>query len=132
MSAIIKAKTKQLKNGKIKTVIDIDRELTELTQSDKIKIEMYLSNADIKEIITPSDKKEKQKQKEERKKNRTPEQQIKDHIKKEDIISYIEKNNPNGISEYNNIKNDEHFSIINWFLKNYPNYIKEKLKEFQK
>lgn len=128
MSAKITAKNKTVR-GKKKIIVEVDKEMTELTQSDLMKIEMYLSSADIKEIRTPSDKKEKQKKNEKRKKNIKPETQIRNSTKMQDIEDYIKTNDPDGINEYNNQDFSNFMKLRKWFIDKYPNYISEKLKE---
>lgn len=127
MAAIIKQKTKTLRSGKKKVIIEIDRELTELTESDKIKIEIYFNGADEKEIITPLDKKEK-----ERKGNNIkPETKIKNSITKQEIENYIKNNDPNGLEEYNNQDLKNYMKLKQWFFNKYPDFIEKKLKQYQ-
>lgn len=124
MAAIIKQKTKTLRSGKKKIIIEIDRELTELTESDKIKIEIYFNGADEKEIITPSDKKEKER----KEKNIKPETKIKNSITKQEIENYIKDNDPNGLEEYNNQDLKNYMKLKQWFFNKYPDFIEKKLK----
>lgn len=127
MAAIIKQKTKTLRSGKKKIIIEIDRELTELTESDKIKIEIYFNGADEKEIITPSDKKEKER----KGKNIKPETKIKNSITKQEIENYIKDNDPNGLEEYNNQDLKNYMKLKQWFFNKYPDFIEKKLKQYK-